>query len=47
MGYAVNPDILFDPRSDGDIRAYEMAKKKIEYRAIEEKKNTWIIILGL
>jgi len=47
MGYAVNPDILFDPRPDSDIRAYEIAKKKIEYQAIEEKKNAWAIIFGL
>ena len=47
MGDALNPDILFDPRSDGDIRAYEIDKKEIEYQAIEEEKNTWIIILGM
>jgi peptide/nickel transport system substrate-binding protein len=46
MGYAVNPNILFDPRSDDDIRAYELAKKEIEYQAIEEEKSTWAIIFG-
>ena len=47
MGYAVNPKILFDPRPDNDIRAYEIAKKEIEYQAIEEEKSTWAIIFGL
>jgi len=46
-GYAVNPNILFEPRPDDDIRAYEIAKKEIEYQAIEEEKSTWAIILGL
>ena len=47
FGYAVNPNILFDPRPDSDIRAYEIAKKEIEYQAIEEEKSTWAIIFGL
>jgi len=47
MGYAVNPNILFDPRTDDNIRAYEIAKKEIEYQAIEEEKSTWAIIFGL
>jgi hypothetical protein len=46
MGYALNPDILFEPRPDDAIRAYEMAKKEIEYKAIKEKKSTWAIIFG-
>ena len=46
MGYALNPDILFDPRPDGDIRAYEIAKKEIEYQPVEKKKNIWAIIFG-
>ena len=46
MGYAVNPDILFSPRPDGDIRSCEIAKKQIEYQPIEEKRNIWSIIFG-
>jgi peptide/nickel transport system substrate-binding protein len=46
MGYAVNPNILFNPRPDDNIRAYEIAKKEIEYQAIEEEKSTWAIIFG-
>jgi len=46
LGYAINPDILFTPRPDSDIKASEISGKEIVFQEIQEPKNIFQIIFS-